>query len=873
VVRDPSKARLGREEPRIWTPPLRPLTPSTSLGFAAIEFATEVLGIELYPWQRWLLIHALELLEDGSFRFRKIVVLVARQNGKSTLSQVLSLFCLYVLGIGLVLGTAQDLDTAEEVWDGALELIEGNEELSALAAPPIKVNGKKTIRLKTGERYKVKAAGRRSGRGLSGDLILLDELREHQTWEAWGAITKDLANSTPILRADGTWTTIGEVRVGDRVFAPSGAPVPVTAVHPITRLRPMYRVITTDGRSVLASASHLWTVKDTRRSYDLASGWETLTTRQILDRGLRRKGTEWVFRLPRQHALADLPARDLPIDPYVLGCWLGDGTTDDGTVTVGAVDLDVTCDLLTRAGATVTSRIETRPGTWRVRLHAGGRPLRVVLRETGLLGHKHVPEEYLSASVDQRLSLLRGLLDTDGCVTGAGLAKFTTTRECLADAVLFLARSLGWSARKSQFVPRFDGRACGVGWNVTFTVREGEPVPFGLPRKAAGCAEAASAGQWLHASIASIEPVESEPSTCIAVDSDDHLFLAGRDLIPTHNTTMARPNAQIWALSNAGDASSIVLRYLRKMAHLALGDPDDINANDDPSRLLDDDAGDNAEVDLDDDSLGIFEWSAPPGCSVKDRDGWAMANPSLGYAIPEKTLASDAHSDPEWTFRTECLCQWSDGTLEGPFPAGAWDAGVDGPCKRPKDCDRCDQHEPGYGGSVIAVDSPVGIGLSVAWDRSRASIGAAGLRPDELPHVEVIATRAGTDWVVDWFTDPKHPHRKDYRVAIQPSSPAGSLIDDLEEAGITVVGWKGPDLPQSHGRFYDAVKEHRLRHRPQAILDVAAATAVPKTLGGDAWVWDLRKSPVDISGLVACTGALWLSSIPVEEADPFFAFG
>ena len=197
------KQRFGSKVPRIFTPPLRELTDETSLGFAAIEFAEDVCGIGLFPWQKWLLVHALELAPeltvstmdqrgklDPIFRFRKIVVLVARQNGKSTLSQVLSLFFLYVLGTDLVLGTAQDLDTAEEVWDGALDIIDETPELAALADKPIRVNGKKTIRLLTGERYKVKAANRKAGRGLSGDLILLDELREHQSWDAWGAITK-----------------------------------------------------------------------------------------------------------------------------------------------------------------------------------------------------------------------------------------------------------------------------------------------------------------------------------------------------------------------------------------------------------------------------------------------------------------------------------------------------------------------------------------------------------------------------------------------------------------------------------------------------------------------------------------------------------
>lgn len=190
--------RLGSEEPRVFTPPLRRLTPKTSLGFSAIQFATEVLGVELFPWQRWLLIHALELHPDGGLRFRTILVLVARQNGKSTLSQVLALWFMCVYGFDLVLGAAQDLDTAEEIWQGTVDLVtEVDEddkpvrpELFELHEHTVQVNGKKSLNLKTGARYKAKAATRRAGRGLSGDLVMLDELREHQNWDAWGAITK-----------------------------------------------------------------------------------------------------------------------------------------------------------------------------------------------------------------------------------------------------------------------------------------------------------------------------------------------------------------------------------------------------------------------------------------------------------------------------------------------------------------------------------------------------------------------------------------------------------------------------------------------------------------------------------------------------------
>ena len=91
---------VGSEIPRIFTPPLRELTSETSAGFSVIAFASDILGIELFPWQRWLLIHALELREDGRFRFRYNVVLVARQNGKSLLSVVLALWFMFIRCVG-----------------------------------------------------------------------------------------------------------------------------------------------------------------------------------------------------------------------------------------------------------------------------------------------------------------------------------------------------------------------------------------------------------------------------------------------------------------------------------------------------------------------------------------------------------------------------------------------------------------------------------------------------------------------------------------------------------------------------------------------------------------------------------------------------
>ena len=178
----------GSTEPRVFTPPLRELTPDTTLGYAVCDFADEILGIGLLPWQRWLFVHALEvegdLDGDWHFRFRTVLVLVARQNGKTMMSEVLALFFMYVLCVSLIIGTSTNLDAAEDVWDGVVSVAEENQDLAAEIDSVKRSNGKKALVLTGSRRYKVTPSTRKGARGKSGDLVLLDELREHQDWSA-----------------------------------------------------------------------------------------------------------------------------------------------------------------------------------------------------------------------------------------------------------------------------------------------------------------------------------------------------------------------------------------------------------------------------------------------------------------------------------------------------------------------------------------------------------------------------------------------------------------------------------------------------------------------------------------------------------------
>lgn len=182
----------GNTEPRIWTPPLRELTADTSLGFAAIEYAKTILEMDLYPWQEWALIHELEIIgtlgtPDWRFRFRTVVNMVSRQNGKTELSKVIASFFLNVLGVENVFGTSLSMEKAEEVWEAVIVEQEAHKELSCQIQQIARRNGGKKLVL-TGQRsYKVGAPTRRAGRGDSNDLVMLDEVREHRDWEIWSA--------------------------------------------------------------------------------------------------------------------------------------------------------------------------------------------------------------------------------------------------------------------------------------------------------------------------------------------------------------------------------------------------------------------------------------------------------------------------------------------------------------------------------------------------------------------------------------------------------------------------------------------------------------------------------------------------------------
>lgn len=209
----PRSVVFGFEEPRIWTKPLRPLTRETSMGFEVVDFALLILGVTLYPWQIWFLIHALEVHEDGSYRFKRIIGLVARQNGKTKLITVLAAWWLFVDSDRFpgkvhprdfkVLGTAQNLDIARDAWAAVGRFCDPNDDdsIPALRGSTNKISGShgfEALILKNKTTYEIRAANRGAGRGKSAARVIMDELREQRNWDAWAAIsqtTKAVFNS------------------------------------------------------------------------------------------------------------------------------------------------------------------------------------------------------------------------------------------------------------------------------------------------------------------------------------------------------------------------------------------------------------------------------------------------------------------------------------------------------------------------------------------------------------------------------------------------------------------------------------------------------------------------------------------------------
>lgn len=372
-------------------------------------------------------------------------------------------------------------------------------------------------------------------------------------------LEKALALDTQLATPTG-WTTMGAITIGDRVFDELGNPCSVTHVTEVMDKQECYRVTFSDGSSIVADAGHSWSVE----------WWKVVDGKQCRVAGIRKtheiaKGVRLSQRFKysvRSTAPLRLDETSPPVDPYVLGVWLGDGLSHRPAITIGAHDSEEFSGLLRECGVTVECR-RARAGTVllvmdprSVRRNRSGQYGRVPgtvsdgLASLSLLSksgdgnsRKRIPPIYLRASADQRLALLQGLMDTDGHIGKDGRqASIDTVLPCLADGIEELLVSLGLTPRRSTrhgYYRKEDGRRvrCRDVVRLSFAVRPGLSI-FRLTRKSARQLE--SPRQWSGRAdrrrIVAVGRVPSVPVRCITVDSPSHLYLAGRSMIRTHNS-------------------------------------------------------------------------------------------------------------------------------------------------------------------------------------------------------------------------------------------------------------------------------------------------------------------------------------------------
>ena len=322
------------------------------------------------------------------------------------------------------------------------------------------------------------------------------------------------------------------------------------------------------------------------------------------------------------------------------------------------------------------------------------------------------------------------------------------------------------------------------------------------------------------------------------------------------NTMNARPKAQCWCFSNAPDATGVVLRYLRALAHQELGWPDD--DQDTQGVILGEIAAlpefeDMPEAEFD---IGFYEWSMAPGLPRNHPEGLMQANPACNHTsiventITYRTLISGVRLSPAHVVEAEICCRETTMGVGGPFPEGSWGSTL------------IDVSKPEGEWPAPAAKSKIVVCVEVSTRREHTYIARAGLTKDGLAVLGMQEDRPGTDWVKQYLLD----ERKTFATIVVrtgAASPVQALLKELQDARLPILEWKGNEIPAAHGQMFDRLRDSRIAHLPHAGMDNAATSAVERNMPGGGWVLDHNKSPTDVAPLLAGLGAVWgLAHLP-----------
>jgi 5S rRNA maturation endonuclease (ribonuclease M5) len=353
---------------------------------------------------------------------------------------------------------------------------------------------------------------------------------------------KALALDTPIPTINGM-KTMKDIKDGDIVFDENGRTCNVIKAHDILYNRKCYEIVFDDGTKVIADANHLWltsTVKSRRSARNKVNNDKkgsvskkgnnqshkrtfssVKTTQEIKDTIYHQAKTEKRIN----HAISfckevKYETKKQLIPAYVLGCWLGDGTSESGSITCDDMEI---IQNINNLGYITTKR--------KANFSYGILGIISSLRHYELIKNKHIPQDYMYGNVEQRIELLKGLMDTDGGF-GNGVCEFCTIKIDLAKQVYQLVSSLGIKATLLTGDAKINGRFISKKYRIMFTPHFNV---FKLSRKAAKCP---IRKRNSHRFIREVNDIESVPVKCLTVDSPNRLYLCSDSYIPTHNTSL-----------------------------------------------------------------------------------------------------------------------------------------------------------------------------------------------------------------------------------------------------------------------------------------------------------------------------------------------
>ena len=337
---------------------------------------------------------------------------------------------------------------------------------------------------------------------------------------------KGLPLDTPILTANEGWKTMETIKVGDLVYDKNGEQVKVLHTSEI-HYNPCYKINFNNGESIVADCDHRWEISLRRQNKKFLE--KVMTTQEIFNylKNIKRE----TYYIPKIKIAKPINNKniDLPIDPYVLGVWLGDGNSYSGHVTNMYKEL---WDEIEKRGYKLGNDVsQGSSGKAQTRNIVG---LSTELKKLNLLKNKHLPQIYLLASFSQRLDVLRGLMDTDGYYhKKRNRFVMCTTKKWQRDAMVNLLSSLGIKATVLKIISKCSNcphEKVFEKFDITFYTKE---TPF-LIRKITPCLK--KNNRYTYRTITSVEKTDTVPTRCIEVSGETHTYLCGDNLLVTHNT-------------------------------------------------------------------------------------------------------------------------------------------------------------------------------------------------------------------------------------------------------------------------------------------------------------------------------------------------